>query len=275
MDESTHLLMGLHNYTNISMLALYRAQIKFKVVEGEIRRAQNFNKEELDRTNKDLSHAKANVDALRDRGDNKHSQQYLNENVPVYEKLVKATEQTQIVLDEALDCLKINEKPIAEQFESWSKIKKALLGMNFEKLVPKDASNDPDVQSHIEFTAKAMQEKQADVYNVLNDIGERDVVFQAAGECGTKNCSKWIKWVLKAISKVKIISYVSQPLRRATSTITGSLAGYKAYRQGLHFWEAVKEAVVEFAPLPEAIGKKILLTEIGQIEEGTAVPFTP
>ena len=246
MDAAAQKLLKAHNYTNISLAALYRSRLKLQKFLGDTQDA--------------LKAVKIDVDLARERpGQNGKS-----------ESLKKLLTD----LDMAGACLDQMKAPLDRNFEDWVKVKRDLLSHNFEKFVESSPSESSRLgqqavarrKNILLASARKTQREQQYVLDVLTDPSKRDWAYKLAEGCQTNHCDSWAALfsVGGILARTPVVSMVAK-------TISGGLAGDLAMRQGLSFWEQVREATNSITPF----GLDLLDTEIKRIERGEARTYNP
>jgi hypothetical protein len=255
--KSPQLLFGLHAYANISFTALYRELLKVKQSQGK-------GAQTLDALNSLLAHLRGNLSGLvksqaaaKAAGDNARVN-YLRYSVipPVVNDLLTAEESGRLVENTGA-CLESAFLRLSDSFESWKALKGELLGYDFAAL---------SAGGNAENTAslRQLQADQQYVYDVLTDAAKRDWAYKLAETCFDNSCGTWsilgtITGFVTGTSGVSLIAKI----------ITGGLAADLARRQGLDFWQQIREGGNSATPF----NLGLFDTEIKRIERGEAAPF--
>ena len=202
-DELARVLLGLHNYANVSLATLYRSRLKVHKLEFETKIFQNGIPAEI-------SEAQARV---RAEEANKNS-----ETLQLSQKMVQGYEESKRMLELSLACLTSTKPKTKTSFDDWARVKKNLLSSSKAKVFP------PQELA-----------RQQQIYDTLTDPAKQDWAYRQVENCKEAHCQTWLG-VGSLISRTPVVSVV-------TKGIAGALGAYRAKRQGLSMWDQLSEGV--------------------------------
>ena len=156
-DHAARILLGFHNYTNISMAATYRARLKLRKFSGRTERAEGEVAADVRSVERALSQARG---GYRDERKERHL------------KLLKGL---QADLRKARACLDSVKPPLDEAFQAWADIKAGLLRTHFSSFVNRSVPMQERRRQGID--AATLQREQQYVHDVLTDPSKRDWAY--------------------------------------------------------------------------------------------------
>lgn len=250
-DRAARILLGFHNYTNISMAATYRARLKLRKFAGRTERAEGDVAGDVRSVERALSQMRGN---FRDERKERHL------------ALLKGLHAD---LRQARACLDSLKQPLDEAFQAWANVKTGLLRTHFSGFVNRAA---PLHERRIQgIDAVTLQRDQQYVHDVLTDPSKRDWAYRLAEGCQEYSCDKWSVGFAVADWGAKATGAVARTpvFGTITKIIAGGLSGDLAKRQGLTFWQQVREFLNAVTPF----GLDLFDTEVKAIERGEVRPF--
>ncbi len=248
--------LRLHNFSNISMAAIYRSRLKVRKIAADGKTALEWVKRDLDSSQRRLEQERRMW-----TGD-----QSLNMSITRGERNVKALTGYFESLEISHACLEQMKEPLDARFADWEKIKRALLANSFEKLVPATTPQEDEFGVDNRLWAKTIQEEQQYVLDMMANLKERDLAYRLAEGCQQNGCRGWASLLSFAgmVARTPVVSIIVKP-------VTAGLSADLAMRQGLTVWQQIREGANALVPF----GQTLFDTEILDIEKGKLNAFKP
>ncbi len=251
-EKAAELLLAFHNYSNISLAATYRSRLKLRKFAGRSEKAEQ--------------QISIDIRRLENATSPRRNGQYLKRK----QRQLEMIRELRSDVRNARACLEAQKEPLNRAFEEWAGLKRSLLQSPFSKFVSKTGAAGEREYNLGE--ADRLQNEQQYVYDVLTNPSKRDWAYNLAEGCQQNSCDKWSPAFGAAEWSARVSGYISRTpvLGGIIKIIAGGLAGDLAKRQGLTFWQQVKEALNGITPF----GLDLVDTEVRAMERGEVRVFT-
>ncbi len=255
-QSKPELLFALHSYANISLAAAYREALKVRLNQNNSRKALENLESSLVSLRSQLTELVKSEGKAKAAGSS--SADYLRYKViPIAVDELLTTEDSKRIVKATQACVDSSGLQLADSFASWKTVKEKLLTSHFEDSV---AIKNPGNLT----AARNAQAEQKYVYDVLTDAAKRDWAYKLAENCVEASCG-----TLSILGTITGVVAGAPGISLIAKVLTGGLAADLAKRQGLDFWQQLREAGNFITPFQVGLFD----TEIKKIERGETAAF--